>query len=719
MINTVYELITDVMAKQYPDRVAFRYVAADGKTVVEKTYAQYVQDIRRAVTYFKENIPDIKGKRVGIMSRNCYEYGVNSFGAILAGAVVVTINQKKTWPELEYELGLVEPSLIVNDGIDYGCRPDIEAAYGDKLRPMDAFKDSAPAELVDCVGHDDLMVLMFTSGTTGRSKAVMLSERNFFTTVECQVKFGGAMLDYKHEHMPEDKNDVLSNFAILPLFHLGTFICLFVWACKGWALNLSADIRDFYRDLGLMHSDAIAVAPMLMEAIYKDVKRGRRARLNGIWNPCGSSAMFDGAMLAELAQQGMMITQVYGMTETCGDGIINYEQDEKHIRAVGKPDDHAEYKLDETGEICIRGGCVMLGSIIHNAAVVQELEALGARTVEDVSQIQPGETVVIRSHGEPVETYRVLEEKGARIVDATCPNVARIHQLVAKAEAEGRTPLIIGEAHHPEVLAAASRSPHSVILEGPEELEKWLAEKPERRKMPLLAVAQTTCIQTIWRNAQKILKKECTNAEIFDTICLATHKRQTEAAELAAKVDVMVVVGDRKSANTKHLTEISRMRCPTVYQIEGAEELRVDFLKGCSVAGLTAGASTPAGIIKEVYATMSDEIKTMEATEESFEEMLEKSFKTLNTGEKVTGIVTAVGPTEVQVDLGCKQAGYISAEELSADPSVKPEDVVKVGDEIETYIIRVNDVEGYATLSKKRLDAVKAVSYTHLTLPTT
>ena len=353
------------------------------------------------------------------------------------------------------------------------------------------------------------------------------------------------------------------------------------------------------------------------------------------------------------------------------------------------------------------GSCVMLGSIIHNAAVVQELEALGARTVDDVSQIQPGETVVIRSHGEPVETYRALEEKGARIVDATCPNVARIHQLVAKAEAEGRTPLIIGEAHHPEVLAAASRSPHSVILEGPEELEKWLAERPERRKMPLLSVAQTTCIQTTWRNAQKILKKECTNAEIFDTICLATHKRQTEAAELAAKVDVMVVVGDRKSANTKHLTEISRMRCPTVYQIEGAEELRVDFLKGCSVAGLTAGASTPAGIIKEVYATMSDEIKTMEATEESFEEMLEKSFKTLNTGEKVTGIVTAIGPTEVQVDLGCKQAGYISVDELSADPNVKPEDVVKVGDEIETYIIRVNDVEGFAMLSKKRLDAVK------------
>ncbi len=353
------------------------------------------------------------------------------------------------------------------------------------------------------------------------------------------------------------------------------------------------------------------------------------------------------------------------------------------------------------------GGCAMLGSIIHNAAVVRELEALGARTVTGTNEVQPGETVIIRSHGEPVETYRALEEKGARIVDATCPNVTRIHRLVARAEAEGRTPLIIGEAHHPEVLAAASRSPHSVILEGPEELEKWLAEDPKRRNLPILAVAQTTCIRAVWENTLKILKKEYTNAEIFDTICSATHKRQAEAAELAAKADVMVVVGDCKSANTKHLTEISRMRCPTVYQIEGAEELRVDFLKGCSVAGLTAGASTPAGIIKEVYATMSDEIKTMEAAEESFEEMLEKSFKTLNTGEKVTGVVTAIGPTEVQVDLGCKQAGYISVDELSADPNVKPEDVVKVGDEIETYIIRVNDVEGYAMLSKKRLDAVK------------
>ena len=358
-------------------------------------------------------------------------------------------------------------------------------------------------------------------------------------------------------------------------------------------------------------------------------------------------------------------------------------------------------------EAAAAGGCVMLGSIIHNDSVVRRLEALGARQVQSAGEVQPGETVLIRAHGEPVETYRTLEARGARVLDATCPHVLRIHRLVERAEQEGRTPLIIGEDHHPEVIAAASRSSRSVVLGNAEELAEWLAAVPARRTERLLAVAQTTCIRSIWEKCVNFLKKECTNAEIFDTICDATQKRQSEAADIAGRVDVMVVVGDRKSANTKHLSEICSTRCARVYQIEGAEELRADFLNGCSVAGLTAGASTPAGIIKEVYATMSDEIKNVEATEESFEEMLEKSFKTLNTGEKVTGIVTAIGPTEVQVDLGCKQAGYISVDELSADPNVKPEDVVKVGDEIETYIIRVNDVEGYAMLSKKRLDAVK------------
>ena len=374
MINTVYELITDVMAKQYPDRVAFRYAAADGKTVAEKTYAQYVQDIRRAVTYFKENIPDIKGKRVGIMSRNCYEYGVNSFGAILAGAVVVTINQKKTWPELEYELGLVEPSLIVNDGIDYGCRPDIEAAYGPKLRPMDCYKDTAPGELTNCVGHDDLMMLMFTSGTTGRSKGVMLSERNMCASLHT---YSEVAENWITDRLPAGQKLPLSHMTLLPLFHMACFVCVVSYPPAGWTLNLCGDIRDFYRDLGLMHSDVMASAPMLVETVYNDMKRGRVSRLNGLWDLCCSSAALDPKMLLELAQNGFVINQCYGMTETFGDGILNFTQVEKHMSAVGKPDDHVQYKLDETGEICIKGDCVMLGYYKDPEATAEVIDADG------------------------------------------------------------------------------------------------------------------------------------------------------------------------------------------------------------------------------------------------------------------------------------------------------------------------------------------------------
>ena len=354
-------------------------------------------------------------------------------------------------------------------------------------------------------------------------------------------------------------------------------------------------------------------------------------------------------------------------------------------------------------------GGAMLGSIIHNANVIAELEALGMRRIASPEEVHEGETVLIRSHGERREILEELTARGAEIADATCPNVRHTQQLVSDAERSGIQVVIIGEAQHPEVIAIASRCRGAVACDSPETVEKWLHSGDFDPEKPVLAVAQTTCIRTLWENCLNFLKKECTNLKVCDTICGATQKRQTEAAEMAARVDVMVVVGDRKSANTRHLTEICKEACPRVIQIETADELSPDVFFGCMTAGLTAGASTPASIIKEVYATMTEEIKneTKMAEGESFEEMLEKSFKTLNTGDKVSGVVTAIGSTEIQVDLGCKQAGYIPISELSADPDAKVEDIVHVGDEIETYIVRVNDVEGYATLSKKRLDAVK------------
>ena len=370
----VYDMVTRCMEQEFPDHVAIRYVAEDGKTVVEKKYREYAQDIRRMVAYLKAEVPDIKGRRIVLLSRNCYEFCVASFGIILAGGVLVTLNQKKTWEELEYELGLVEPVLILNDGIDYGCRAELEAAYGPKLRPMDCYKETAPGELTNCVGHDDLMMLMFTSGTTGRSKGVMLSERNMCASLHT---YSEVAENWITNRLPAGQKLPLSHMTLLPLFHMACFVCVMSYPPAGWALNLCGDIRDFYRDLGLMHSDVMASAPMLVETIYNDMKRGRVSRLNGLWDLCCSSAALDPKMLLELAQNGFVVNQCYGMTETFGDGILNFTQVEKQMSAVGKPDDHVQYKLDETGEICIKGDCVMLGYYKDPEATAEVIDADG------------------------------------------------------------------------------------------------------------------------------------------------------------------------------------------------------------------------------------------------------------------------------------------------------------------------------------------------------
>ena len=349
--------------------------------------------------------------------------------------------------------------------------------------------------------------------------------------------------------------------------------------------------------------------------------------------------------------------------------------------------------------------CVMLGPIIHNVHVVERLAELGVGCVSRPEEAPPGSRVVIRSHGEGKAVYERLEARGARVLDATCPNVSRIHRLVARAEEQGRVPVIVGTRTHPEVLAIAGWCRAPVVVENARELENWLEEEPGRRNLPLTFVSQTTSTQEIWGTSIEKAKKECTNAEIFDTICSATYQRQAEALELSGQCDAMIVIGDRKSSNTKRLAELCRQGCSQVFWIEQADELDTAALARADTVGITAGASTPQWIIKEVYDKMSEE--NMEI-EKSFAEMLEESIKTLNTGDKVTGTVVAITPTEVQVELGIKYPGYIPMSELTDDPTVKAEDLVKVGDEIETYVMLVSDRDCMVKLSKKRLDTAKS-----------
>ena len=354
MPMTVFDMIS-AMQNKYADRVAFRYVE-DKDTVVEKTYAQYVQDIRKVTGYLQQELGEPKGKKIVILSRTNYEYGAVVFGTMMAGAVIVTLNQGKTWAELEYELGMVEPDLIFNDGIDYGYRAQLEALYGARLRPMDAWTAAPEAEMVNRIDHEGLLMLMFTSGTTGRSKGVMLSERNFFSVMRAHVQIGERMMEYKH-----DPELVVSQYTVLPMFHLGAFICLFSWAHGGWALNISGDIRNFYKEIRRMPSQVMAVVPVIMNSLHKDVMRGRKERLGELWVPICSSAMFDPQVMLDMATNGMFVVQTYGATETCGDGIINYAQDAKHIGAVGQGNDYLDYKIEPDGELCIRGDSIMLG----------------------------------------------------------------------------------------------------------------------------------------------------------------------------------------------------------------------------------------------------------------------------------------------------------------------------------------------------------------------
>ena len=361
-------------------------------------------------------------------------------------------------------------------------------------------------------------------------------------------------------------------------------------------------------------------------------------------------------------------------------------------------------KLAETGKIAT------LGEIIHNPHTVRELEALGVRVISSPEEAAEDETVVIRSHGAGKDVYRRLRELGREYADGTCPYVMRIHGIAEEESAKGLF-IIAGDKDHPEVRGIAGCcSSEPLIVPGAEELEKFadVINASER----VSAAAQTTFDLNRLEKFVSALKRIRPDAVIYDTVCRATRERQTEAAELAARSDIMIVIGGRNSSNTRKLYEICKNICPDTFFTEDASGLdMIEMLRGFSdksdiSVGITAGASTPAHIIKEVKNQMSEKLQNMDE-EFNFEEAIDASFKRLYTGNRVKGIVTEVGNTEVSVDLGTKQTGYVSLDELTDDPSLKPSDVVKVGDELEFWVIKVNDADGVVSLSKKKIDAMK------------
>ncbi len=349
-----------------------------------------------------------------------------------------------------------------------------------------------------------------------------------------------------------------------------------------------------------------------------------------------------------------------------------------------------------------------LGELIHNSQVIDNMKRKSVTVINTIDELEKGRTLVIRSHGVSRESVNYIKELKVDYVDATCPFVKKIHKIVFENSKNGKTILIAGDKMHPEVQGIVGHClGKCFVFKNNRELMQ-IVKSDNLSSVSICVVSQTTFSIDEWNRCLNFLKKSCKKAAIFDTICRTTLMRQKEADWLSREVDLMVIIGDKKSSNTTKLYEICKKNCKA-YHVESKDELPINQIKNFTKVGITAGASTPAYIIEEAAKVMNEVLKNVNQNEESvsFEQMLEESLSSMDNNNRVKGTVVSIAPNEVCVDVGRKQAGFIPANELSSDPNAKPEDIVKVGDEIEVLIMKTNDQDGTIMLSKKRVDSMK------------
>ena len=336
------------------------------------------------------------------------------------------------------------------------------------------------------------------------------------------------------------------------------------------------------------------------------------------------------------------------------------------------------------------------GPIIHNSEVVNDLKKKGVEVInsrEELEALEEG-TVIIRSHGVAREIYDLIYKKGLELVDATCPFVRKIHKIVEKAGNDGNQVIIVGSEQHPEVQGIKGWCTGEVhIISEASQLDGIDLNKPTT------LVSQTTFNYKKFQDLVEILNKKGYDIGVCNTICNATEERQLEAKSIAKGVDAMVVIGDKQSSNSQKLYEISKKECENTFFVQTLRDLDLKLFESTGKVGITAGASTPQKIIKEVHASM---------TEKSFEELLEESFVTIHNGEVVKGTVIDVKPDEIILNIGYKADGILTRSEYSNDSAnVDLTTVAKVGDTMETKVLKVNDGEGQVLLTYKRLAAEK------------
>ncbi len=342
------------------------------------------------------------------------------------------------------------------------------------------------------------------------------------------------------------------------------------------------------------------------------------------------------------------------------------------------------------------------GPLIHNKNVTERLLCKGIDVIDTLDEAVFGDTVIVRSHGEPKEFYEAADSMNLKIVDATCPYVKRIHDHVQRAYLLGKQVVIVGDRNHPEVIGVNGWCENSAIVVAD------AADAEQVKDNDLFVVAQTTIQKETLDEVAQVFIKNGLNAEIENTICKATTERQKGCEETAKQVDLMLIVGDHQSSNTKKLFEIAQKYCPETYFVENINDLPLKKIQKYNKIGVAAGASTPEVAIEEVISNMSDKItENNELSMNDFMDEIEKSMRLPRGGEMVTGTIHQVTDREIIVNLGCKKDGIIPKEEIKLEADQKLTELFHVGDEIHAKVIKTDDGDGSILLSRKKLEAVE------------
>lgn len=338
-----------------------------------------------------------------------------------------------------------------------------------------------------------------------------------------------------------------------------------------------------------------------------------------------------------------------------------------------------------------------LGPLIHNNSVIHQLKGQGLDIIDDICEVDNSK-VIIRSHGVPLDVYDTAKEKDNELVDCTCPFVRKIQNKVKEFNALGYQIVIIGDAKHPEVIGINGWCKNSaIIINNEEDIEVMLNYDK------ICIVAQTTFYESKFNRLAELVSLKGNDVKVFNTICNATQLRQKSCEDISKISEAMVVIGGYHSSNTQKLVEISKKYCNNTFHIETADQLPISELKKFNIVGLTAGASTPSWIIKEVYDKMSN-LGDMNELMKAIEDTMVKVHR----GETVKGKIISIRNDEVMVNIGYKSDGIIKRDELTNDPDIVPSDILSVGDEIEVFILKLDDGDGNVILSKKRVDTVRS-----------